>query len=365
MGKATWVNVGGTWKQVKNVWENVGDVWKSKVIPKTNVAGTWKDCMQYNLYNVALSLSGGQYTEYNLCYNKFSNFIYVVNYTAQEVYRDDINLTPANVVGNFLECLSTNNYNFIISSFIDDTIIVYYVNIGDTASLLLIKADGTRSGGEIIPQKSTSRVDGIILNRVSNEMIIYMHYGSTHVEYKRQIDGTKIPLDPAKFIPPTSFSNGVSSIDGQYYYVVFNNYFYKCSWSDGSVITSISAYANVLKVLNNGNIVALSFNSSTIYLTLLDSNLNTIKSIGITVATAPLHPGIQIDKDDNIYVFDVNNSNVGTMYKYDKDFNYIWTLTNIPGVCGYLGSNMFDIANDYSIFVGSTSGSGINKYVQS
>jgi hypothetical protein len=47
MTKKTWVNVGGTWKNVKNIWLNVGGVWIQKVIPKVNIGGIWKEFIQY------------------------------------------------------------------------------------------------------------------------------------------------------------------------------------------------------------------------------------------------------------------------------------------------------------------------------
>lgn len=50
MTKATWVNIGGTWKKVKDVWVNIGGVWKPKVIPKGNIDGAWKEFMSYGFY---------------------------------------------------------------------------------------------------------------------------------------------------------------------------------------------------------------------------------------------------------------------------------------------------------------------------
>ena len=47
MAKKTWVNVSGTWKEVKNVWNNVAGVWKENVMPKINVTGVWKICISY------------------------------------------------------------------------------------------------------------------------------------------------------------------------------------------------------------------------------------------------------------------------------------------------------------------------------
>ncbi|GCD13280.1 hypothetical protein [Clostridium tagluense] len=47
MSKATWLNIGGVWKQAKNIWENIGGVWKQKVIPKGNISGLWKDFIGY------------------------------------------------------------------------------------------------------------------------------------------------------------------------------------------------------------------------------------------------------------------------------------------------------------------------------
>ncbi|MBM7579996.1 hypothetical protein [Jeotgalibacillus terrae] len=47
MAKKTWINISGTWTEVKNVWQNVGGVWKEKVLPKGNISGVWKEFMQY------------------------------------------------------------------------------------------------------------------------------------------------------------------------------------------------------------------------------------------------------------------------------------------------------------------------------
>ena len=53
MAKQTWVNIGGTWKQVKNVWVRIGGVWKQQVIPKGLIGAAWKEFMQYfvGIYN--------------------------------------------------------------------------------------------------------------------------------------------------------------------------------------------------------------------------------------------------------------------------------------------------------------------------
>ena len=48
MAKKTFVNVGGTNKEVKNVWQNVGGTWKEGVIPKVNVGGFYRECMSYS-----------------------------------------------------------------------------------------------------------------------------------------------------------------------------------------------------------------------------------------------------------------------------------------------------------------------------
>ncbi|WP_342510607.1 hypothetical protein MKY34_19585 [Sporosarcina sp. FSL K6-1522] len=47
MTKKTWVNVGGTFKEVNNVWQKVQGAWKEKVIPKGNISGAWKEFIQY------------------------------------------------------------------------------------------------------------------------------------------------------------------------------------------------------------------------------------------------------------------------------------------------------------------------------
>lgn len=47
MAKQTWLNVGGTWKELVSVWNNVGGVWKKDAMPKLNVSGVYKECMSY------------------------------------------------------------------------------------------------------------------------------------------------------------------------------------------------------------------------------------------------------------------------------------------------------------------------------
>ncbi|KIL79605.1 hypothetical protein [Bacillus badius] len=48
MAKKTWVNIGGTYRDVKTAWVNMGGIWK-KFIPKGNIAGVWKEFIQYAL----------------------------------------------------------------------------------------------------------------------------------------------------------------------------------------------------------------------------------------------------------------------------------------------------------------------------
>ena len=65
MGKATWLNVGGTWRQVIAVWGNSGGTWNSGIIPWIKIDdpdsfGTqiWKDCITYALpFNINWSFS--------------------------------------------------------------------------------------------------------------------------------------------------------------------------------------------------------------------------------------------------------------------------------------------------------------------
>lgn len=97
MAKGTWVNVNGTWKQVKNIWQNVGGVWKQKVIPKGNIGGVWKDFISYLWTTVTKSWS----------YNKdsYKNFFVDGNYIyIQNVYNV---VNKIDVYGNFI---SSNRY---------------------------------------------------------------------------------------------------------------------------------------------------------------------------------------------------------------------------------------------------------------
>ena len=55
MAKATWVNVGGVWKNCTAVWRNTGGVWASGGTPWRNISSVWKDCFAYD--SVSLSAS--------------------------------------------------------------------------------------------------------------------------------------------------------------------------------------------------------------------------------------------------------------------------------------------------------------------
>jgi hypothetical protein len=65
MSKKTWVNVGGTWKELVSVWENVGGVWKKDVMPKLNVSGVYKECMSYGGLGRLYALCDKNYYELN------------------------------------------------------------------------------------------------------------------------------------------------------------------------------------------------------------------------------------------------------------------------------------------------------------
>lgn len=91
MPKKTWVNIGGTWRAVKNVWVNIGGAWKQKVIPKGNIAGVWKDFIQYMLtiydngiqfFTISKSSSGG-----SVIFNATN--IYVSEYNTEVVAATD------------------------------------------------------------------------------------------------------------------------------------------------------------------------------------------------------------------------------------------------------------------------------------
>lgn len=46
--KASWLNVGGAWKEATDVWVKTGGVWKSKVVPKGYIGTTLKDFKSYS-----------------------------------------------------------------------------------------------------------------------------------------------------------------------------------------------------------------------------------------------------------------------------------------------------------------------------
>ncbi|MDF1507620.1 hypothetical protein PZE06_05420 [Robertmurraya sp. DFI.2.37] len=46
MTKKTWVNVNGTFRNVKSVWVKINDIWK-KCVPKGKVDGIWKEFIIY------------------------------------------------------------------------------------------------------------------------------------------------------------------------------------------------------------------------------------------------------------------------------------------------------------------------------
>ena len=52
MSKATWINVGGTWRQVIKVFRNTGGIWNSGTIPLVGVDNygitIWHECIDYS-----------------------------------------------------------------------------------------------------------------------------------------------------------------------------------------------------------------------------------------------------------------------------------------------------------------------------
>ena len=46
MAKATWIKVGGIWKNCVSVWQKVSGTWQPGVIPWIYTGGYWKDCFE-------------------------------------------------------------------------------------------------------------------------------------------------------------------------------------------------------------------------------------------------------------------------------------------------------------------------------
>lgn len=132
MAKATWVNVSGTWKKVKNVWTNVNGTWKQKVLPKGAVDGSWKEFMQY-MYDYIFYAYGSRiiklkHNNLSIQYDKtFKGFEGRMNVDilSQTLDKDE------NVYISTREQRKENVSKFItIAKFLNDGTQVFYKDIG-------------------------------------------------------------------------------------------------------------------------------------------------------------------------------------------------------------------------------------------
>ena len=47
MGKATYIKISGTWRQVSQIWKKVSGVWRSGTLSFIKTGGVWKQCIAY------------------------------------------------------------------------------------------------------------------------------------------------------------------------------------------------------------------------------------------------------------------------------------------------------------------------------
>jgi hypothetical protein len=70
MAKATWIKVGGIWKNCVSIWRNVSGSWQPGIVPWIRAGGIWKDCFE-NLWDepTYLRVDPGGFTINNLGMN--------------------------------------------------------------------------------------------------------------------------------------------------------------------------------------------------------------------------------------------------------------------------------------------------------
>lgn len=60
MARATFIKVGGTWKQVTNIWRKSGASWENFINSYIKASGVWRICIEYAAPDVPTGLGIGQ-----------------------------------------------------------------------------------------------------------------------------------------------------------------------------------------------------------------------------------------------------------------------------------------------------------------
>ena len=168
MSKATWINVNGVWKNVKNVWENVNGIWKEKVIPKGNINGVWKEFIAYVtliLNTINLPSSTVKNRTYSLVVNNLDSVVSVTVDTGQVTYTisgNTINLTTDN--GNIINTLyNSTKYSKTATGYSTNTSnsfsVTYNYNDGSYVGTLTKNGVSYVISGSYTPQDSKTATD--------------------------------------------------------------------------------------------------------------------------------------------------------------------------------------------------------------
>ncbi|GCD10603.1 hypothetical protein [Clostridium tagluense] len=249
MSKATWLNIGGAWKQAKNIWVNVGGVWKQKIIPKGNVNEVWKDFISYI------------YIKANLVLTKYP-FNVSVNIHTTPVMQS--NSLFAEKDGFYLDgSIPSVSVNRVLSKFDSNGNYLYAMSISDMKATRIVKSNLYSNTYYVVTnQWVILKVydSGINLNEVSRCHLsnscnlfkidendnLYLTYGSNIQKINKDYTVLNTYTDIGIVKQMTQ--------DGLYVYTN-NEYIAKRKLSDKSIIWSIpNSYAEKIEIDENDNI---------------------------------------------------------------------------------------------------------------
>ncbi|MED2006684.1 hypothetical protein P4V39_00950 [Brevibacillus borstelensis] len=169
MAKKTWVNIAGTWRNVKAVWLNVNGTW-TKVVPKGNLDGVWKELITYYEQFVAAGI--GWNVNYTTLVKKFDlqgkelsikDFGTVGHLTDMEVDPDG-NLYVAiidslDIFDKSMELIRSHSRNFVTDVAVGKN--RDYALIGQTGTTWYLEfwnREGVRTGRVVLPAASGGSV---------------------------------------------------------------------------------------------------------------------------------------------------------------------------------------------------------------
>lgn len=342
MGKATWINIGGTWKQVKNVWQNIGGLWKQKVIPKGNINGIWKEFISY-IINWSLIIDDKGYSNVPKIVVDNKENLYIKKYIGSyyiDKYSPEGSLVTTKLLGDSINlmCLD-NDFIYMCAS----------GNIYKTALDLLNIETIRQLGGSTYFDffKVDTSLDRIFLIR-----------DQTFFVYKLSVN--------ALVVQSSSFTSNIIKIEGDCFYLntpfwnySTNYYSYKIqkynyitrdssqAWATSEYVTAVQGQFSCIGCF--GDYIYCLWRNKTdgkYYFIKLNKNNGSEEKRMLSETYIDFNLTYVVDENYNFYTIAS-----GKLIKYDNNFVKI-SETDI-GLSGYTSTPNIEYRNGYIYYTGN------------